>query len=310
MPKDQTFNLFTGAILLVLGWLFYQLTRDGYWFSVLTPVDVSWIPTVLLGSLPSLLHVVALSIITAALALPRRLWLLAPWFWVAVNVVFEVGQWSGSFYHEWLGYFERGTFDVWDLAFAIFGGVISLAILSDQEGRQHWKPLWSRVGQGFALLVGLSTIVGSGHGYMGPVKGGGSPVYMSYEQLRDSVVFEAPRDLGHRGKIYLYKQFLLISQPNQGIHVVDNEDPENPQNIGFIVIPGNVDMAVKDDILFADSFIDLVMVDIRDMENVQEVNRRQNVFPYNPRQALGENQWILEEVDRSKGVVIGVEEYQ
>ncbi|HHN47860.1 MAG TPA: hypothetical protein ENN08_02830, partial [Bacteroidales bacterium] len=51
---------------------------------------------------------------------------------------------------------------------------------------------------------------------------------------------------------------------NQGIHVVDNSNPASPQIISFIAIPGNYDLAIRGNILFADSYIDLVALDISD----------------------------------------------
>ena len=91
------------------------------------------------------------------------------------------------------------------------------------------------------------------------------PVYLSYEQLRTSIVSEAPRALETPGKIYFYEPYILINEPNEGIHVIDNSDKQNPQNVAFVSIPGNVDMAVKSNVLFffiADSYMDLVALDL------------------------------------------------
>ena len=73
-----------------------------------------------------------------------------------------------------------------------------------------------------------------------------------------------------------------------------------------IKIPGNIDMAVKDDVLYADSFIDLVAIDISNINAPREVHRVEDVFPYNAYQAIGEDVW-LSSVDQEKGVVVGYE---
>ena len=57
-------------------------------------------------------------------------------------------------------------------------------------------------------------------------------------------------------------------------------DPADPENMGFIEIPGNVDIAIKNNTLYADSYVDLVAIDISDIENPEEVNRVEDVFPY------------------------------
>ena len=38
-------------------------------------------------------------------------------------------------------------------------------------------------------------------------------------------------------------------------YYVDVSDPADPQNIAFITIPGNVDIAIKENVLYADSYI-------------------------------------------------------
>lgn len=105
------------------------------------------------------------------------------------------------------------------------------------------------------------------------------PVYMSYADLRASVASELPKDLVNPGKIYIKGNYLFINEIDKGIHVIDNTNPSSPINIGFINIPGNIDMAVMGDILYGDSFIDLVAIDISDPSNVKMMKRIENVFP-------------------------------
>lgn len=106
------------------------------------------------------------------------------------------------------------------------------------------------------------------------------PVYLSFEALRASVQSEAPRDLKMPGKIYFYQSYLLISEVGQGIHVIDNQNPAAPQPVAFINIPGNHDLAVKGGVLYADSYVDLVAIDLSDPQNVRELHRREDVFPH------------------------------
>src|SRR5512133_662122 len=76
-----------------------------------------------------------------------------------------------------------------------------------------------------------------------------SPVYMSYEDLRESVKVTSPTDLVNPGKIYFKDGYIFIVEEMKGIHIIDNRNPRSPQNLKFIEIPGNVDIAIKNNIL-------------------------------------------------------------
>jgi hypothetical protein len=136
------------------------------------------------------------------------------------------------------------------------------------------------------------------------------PIYLSYEKLRaDYPSFKGPREIGKAGKIYVYGDILLINEKNKGIHVVDNSDKAKPKNIHFIEIPGNIDLAVKDGYLYVDSFIDLIVLDINNIENIIKVHRKEKVFPYDSEQALSQEDLDKDRCyhheDEKNGVIIG-----
>lgn len=105
------------------------------------------------------------------------------------------------------------------------------------------------------------------------------PVYTPLSEIRSSVSTLPAHDLEQTGKIYFKDGYLFINEPNEGVHVIDNHDPSNPENIAFINIPGSFDIAVRGNILFSDSYIDLVAIDISDIQNAREVGRIENLFP-------------------------------
>lgn len=107
-----------------------------------------------------------------------------------------------------------------------------------------------------------------------------SPEYMSYDEMRSSVRSEAAQPLQTPGKIYLKGNYIFVNEVNKGIHVIDNSNPYSPQNISFINIPGNVDIAASGDILYADSYVDLVVLNISNPSNVTVVKRVENALPY------------------------------
>ena len=65
----------------------------------------------------------------------------------------------------------------------------------------------------------------------------------------------------------------------KGVHIIDNTSPSHPVNLGFIEIPGNADIAIKNNILYADSYVDLVALDISDVNDIREVDRVKDIFP-------------------------------
>lgn len=106
------------------------------------------------------------------------------------------------------------------------------------------------------------------------------PEYMSYNDLRSSFEVKDGQEIIQPGKLYFKDHFIFVNEYQKGIHVVDNTDPAYPQVIKFIEIPGNVDLAVAGNILYADSYIDLLAIDISDMNNIHEVSRIDSAFPY------------------------------
>ncbi|MBX7240733.1 MAG: hypothetical protein K1X92_03210 [Bacteroidia bacterium] len=107
-----------------------------------------------------------------------------------------------------------------------------------------------------------------------------TPVYMSLETFRNSVKIEGPSDLKNPGKIYTSNNLLIVNEVAKGVHIFNNVNPANPVNLSFISIPGNYDMAVKDNLLYCDNSIDLVVFDISNPAAPLMVSRVENTFPH------------------------------
>jgi hypothetical protein len=105
------------------------------------------------------------------------------------------------------------------------------------------------------------------------------PIYMSYEELRKAVKSESPQALKKPGKIYIKGNYIFINEMDKGIHIINNVNPASPQNIGFINIPGNVDIAAIGNVMYADSYIDLLALDISNPNSVSVLKRVENVLP-------------------------------
>ncbi len=116
------------------------------------------------------------------------------------------------------------------------------------------------------------------------------------------IKFVASRTVKNPGKIYVYGQYLLINEINQGIHVYDNLDPENPTSLGFIQLVGNSDMAVKNNVLYADHMGNIVSLNIQDFENItQQASLPLQNWNYGIPPPAG---FYFECVDSEKGVVV------
>lgn len=133
------------------------------------------------------------------------------------------------------------------------------------------------------------------------------PVYMDRESFKKSVIVTDKQDIAEPGKIYFKDNYVFINEALKGIHVINNINPADPVFVSFISIPGNMDMAIKDSILFADSFTDLVALNISDIMNIREVGRVDSIFPYSLPPLIGQNQFPFGIVDATKGIVVGWE---
>lgn len=105
-----------------------------------------------------------------------------------------------------------------------------------------------------------------------------NPVVLTYEELRQPIVASAAREIHDNGKIIVYGDYLLINEPNKGFHIFDNSDTSALQGLAFVPVIGNLDITIKDDYLYADSHVDLVVFDLADMNTPKVVARLENVI--------------------------------
>lgn len=106
-----------------------------------------------------------------------------------------------------------------------------------------------------------------------------TPVYQTTQQVRASVKNDVPTPIKSVGKMVILGNYIYLNDPQKGIHIIDNTNPEKPINKAFINIPGNENLAVKDNILLADCFTDLMAIDISNPNNIVAKNFINNLFP-------------------------------
>jgi hypothetical protein len=391
VTREETYQFkrslaLVGVGSLLLGAIFYAHLRpsalpifswlrvDGLWVLLNENVDL---PACIRHNLPTLLHVLGFSALTALLfPLRYRFALGIPLAWLGINIGFEWLQLtpnilSPSLPEEVLGlplarFATHGTFDPNDLHAGVLGALLSVCLLACGRPRTRSLEISPVTVRRFAaaplILLGLVSIVATSPiqptynlpgaaciinsdcmgpekcrqqvcsfppatravpelipGVMNCVNAGmdhtglrvSDIVYLSYEELRNSFAVDAPRPIKKGGKIYVYGDMLFINERNQGIHVVDNSDPKVPRQLSFLNIPGNIDIAVKGQTLYADSFVDLVVLDISNLDQIRAVNRINDTFPYNPSQAIPEQDPYFcwqgwSHADSSQGIPVGI----
>lgn len=105
-----------------------------------------------------------------------------------------------------------------------------------------------------------------------------TPITVSVAELRSSVEILPTQSITQSGKVYAYQQYIFVNDINKGVHIIDNRNPLQPTNINFLKIPLNNDVSIKGDYLYADSGMDLVVFNIADINNIQFVERLEDVI--------------------------------
>jgi hypothetical protein len=105
------------------------------------------------------------------------------------------------------------------------------------------------------------------------------PVYHTKADVRANIKSNAPREIGTTGTFYIYGNYIFLNELDKGVHVIDNTNPLQPRNVAFIDIPGNRELAVKGNILYADLYTDLVAIDISNPSSISVKKILDFVFP-------------------------------
>lgn len=108
-----------------------------------------------------------------------------------------------------------------------------------------------------------------------------TPIIMERESLERSISFHTPVPIADPAKIYYKDHFIFISERYKGVHVIDNADPQNPVNKGYIEVAGGVDMAIKSNTLYVDNAVDLVAIDLSKIASskIEVTKRVKDNFP-------------------------------
>jgi len=106
------------------------------------------------------------------------------------------------------------------------------------------------------------------------------PVYKTSSEVRANIKSNQPKEIERPGKLFIKGNYIFLNEVDRGIHILDNSNPSSPKNVAFIDIPGNMDLAVKGNILYADLYTDLLTLDITNPLQVTIKSIIDNAFPF------------------------------
>lgn len=106
------------------------------------------------------------------------------------------------------------------------------------------------------------------------------PVYKTTGEVRANIKSKPSVDIENPGKLFVIGSYIFLNEIDKGIHIIDNHNPAAPVNISFVEIPGNMDLAVSGNMLYADLYTDLVTLNISDPLQVKVEHYNEGVFPH------------------------------
>ncbi|RZK35008.1 MAG: hypothetical protein EOO61_12645 [Hymenobacter sp.] len=137
-----------------------------------------------------------------------------------------------------------------------------------------------------------------------------SPLTMAYVPIYadtsnpGTISIESSRPTSSAGKIYVYGRYIFQNEQNEGIHIIDNSDPQHPVKKAFLSIPFNTEMAIRSHHIYANSINDIVVIDLADPLQPSVVNRIKNAFPM-INQNFPPDAGLFVCPDARKGIVVG-----
>ncbi len=133
------------------------------------------------------------------------------------------------------------------------------------------------------LLAGISVFMLMAFQFSSSKPANYEPILMSRADMEASVKLGDAREIESPGKLWIYNDIILLIEQYKGIHIIDNSNPANSKTIAFIQIDGCTDMAMKDNILYANNAVDMIGIKPnQDFSDFTVVARNRNMLPVIP----------------------------
>lgn len=135
---------------------------------------------------------------------------------------------------------------------------------------------------------------------------GYAPVYAS-RQVVNTITTEPSKPTVRPGKIYAYGAYLFQVEQNEGIHIINNSNPQQARKIAFLKVPMATEIAIKSDHLYTNNLNDLVVFNLTNVASPQLVSRIADAFPVIDQTHPQFTNTFFECADASKGIVVAWE---
>lgn len=109
---------------------------------------------------------------------------------------------------------------------------------------------------GFSLLAGAG---GNGN----PTRVGPPMMMVPIYERDEEVMLKSPRTANELSRIYSYPPLVFMVEKEEGLHIIDNQDPKAPQNIKFLSIPGLKDVEFRENICYASTTARLMAIELQ-----------------------------------------------
>lgn len=116
-----------------------------------------------------------------------------------------------------------------------------------------------------------------------------SAVYADLNEIRNVPLVASPTSINQPGKIYIGDDILLIGEKEEGIHVFDNTNPNNPVPISFLQLPMTREFYVDGNFIYAEGHYDFMKIDISDKYNPTLISRVEYAFGESRPNELGQD---------------------
>ncbi|MGO2358455.1 hypothetical protein [Mesonia sp.] len=106
------------------------------------------------------------------------------------------------------------------------------------------------------------------------------PITQARAAFEEEIDLQSTRPISNAGKVYVKEQYILINESEEGFHLYNNINPETPEAIAYLKVPGATDLAIRGNIIFVHHLVDLVAIDFNFYtQTIQGMTRSSNVFP-------------------------------
>src|SRR5580700_7669583 len=135
------------------------------------------------------------------------------------------------------------------------------------------------------LLSGVVAVTGGLLLFPGCLKDRVTESYKIYEpvyELKSTVLAAINGDpatpISQPGQIYVKGSYIYLNDIDKGIHIIDNSDPSHPVQTAFLNIPGNLNIGIRNNILYADMYADVLSIDISNVHQVKVLGMLRSFF--------------------------------